>query len=116
MLSPKSTPQLATAMFRDPAGLRLMLRGELDIGGVTVVEEAVMAAAAIAEGRLVIDLSELRFMDLFGARELLHTADRAISERCQITIANPNRNVRRVFDLMTDLSGGGLVGELVETS
>ena len=107
-------PALTTAVFREPGGVRLMLRGELDLSGVLETEAAVKAAAQLADGPLTIDLGELAFMDLFGARALLRVADEVLSADRPVVIANPNRHVRRLFELITDLAPGrSLVAELV---
>jgi anti-anti-sigma factor len=100
---------------REPAGVRLMLRGELDMNGVLATERAVEAAAELVpEGRLTIDLSELRFMDLFGARALLRVADQALTPTREVQITHPRGHVRRLFELITDLARGrSLVSELV---
>jgi anti-anti-sigma factor len=107
--------ELSTAVVREAAGVRLTLHGELDMNGVLDVEHAVQAAAALApEGRLTIDLSELTFMDLFGARALLRVADDALTPSRQVVIANPRGHVRRLFELITDLARGrSLVSDLV---
>ncbi|HEY0632876.1 MAG TPA: STAS domain-containing protein [Thermoleophilaceae bacterium] len=111
-LEPSS--DLTTAIVREPHGVRLMLRGELDMSGVLETESAVRAAAQLTDGRLVIDLTELGFMDVFGARALLRVADEALSGDREVVIANPNRHVRRLFELITDLGRGrSLVAELV---
>jgi anti-anti-sigma factor len=105
---------LTTAILREPGGVRLMLRGELDMSGVSETEAAVRAAAEFTDGRLVIDLTELGFMDVFGARTLLRIADEVLSADREVVIANPNRHVRRVFELITDVARGrSLVAELV---
>jgi anti-anti-sigma factor len=105
---------LTTAIVREPRGVRLMLRGELDMSGVLETESAVRAAAQLTDGRLVIDLTELGFVDVFGARALLRVADEALSGDREVVIANPNRHVRRLFELITDLGRGrSLVAELV---
>ena len=63
----------------------------------------------------MIDLSELAFMDAFGARTLLRVADEALSAEREVVIANPNRHIRRLFELITDLAHGrNLVNELVQ--
>jgi anti-anti-sigma factor len=92
-----------------------MLLGELDMNGVLQTERAVEAAAALVrDGRLTIDLSELEFMDLFGARALLRVADAALTPRREVLIANPRGHVRRLFELITDVARGrSLVAELV---
>jgi anti-anti-sigma factor len=94
--------------------VRLLLRGELDMNGVLETESAVQAAAELTEGWLVIDLGELEFMDLFGARALLRVADEALTPDREVVIANPRGHVRRLFELITDLARGrSLVAELV---
>lgn len=101
--------------MREAAGVRLTLRGELDMNGVLELERAVHAAAALVpEGRLTIDLSDLTFMDLFGARALLRVADESLTASREVVIANPRSHVRRLFELITDLARGrSLVSELV---
>jgi anti-anti-sigma factor len=95
--------------------VRLLLRGELDMNGVLETERAVAATAELVpDGRLTIDLAELEFMDLFGARVLLRSADAALTPMREVVIANPKRHVRRLFELTTDLAWGrSLVTELV---
>jgi anti-anti-sigma factor len=107
-------PAFTTAVTREPWGARLRLRGELDMSGVTEAEAAIRAAAELTDGRLVIDLGELTFLDVFGARVLLRVADEILASDREVVIANPNRHVRRLFELITDLAQGrSLVAELV---
>jgi anti-anti-sigma factor len=107
--------ELSTTLTRETEGMRLMLHGELDMNGVLDTERAVAEAAAmVPEGRLTIDLSDLSFMDLFGARALLRAADEALSPTREVQIAHPQRHARRLFELNTDLARGrSLVSELV---
>jgi anti-anti-sigma factor len=110
-----ASSELSAEILREPAGVRLVLRGELDMDGVLAAERAVQDAAASADRRLVIDLAELSFMDLFGARTLLRVADKANDGTREVRIVNPRRHVRRLFELITDLAPGRrLVAELVE--
>jgi anti-anti-sigma factor len=84
------------------------------MNGVLETERAVQAAAELTEGRLIIDLVDLEFMDLFGARALLRVADEALKSDREVVIANPKGHVRRLFELITDLAHGrSLVSELV---
>jgi anti-anti-sigma factor len=85
------------------------------MSGVIDTEAAVKAAAQLTDGRVLIDLSELEFMDVFGARALLRVADEVLSADREVAIANPNRHVRRLFELITDLAyGRSLLAELVQ--
>ena len=115
---PSSVPPpsyLATRVVREGDGIRLILSGELDMNGVLETEHAVEAAAELSKGRLIIDLSELEFMDLFGARALLRAADAAITGDREVVIANPRTHARRLFELITDLARGrALVIDLVQ--
>jgi anti-anti-sigma factor len=107
--------ELRTKIVRDKDGsVRLTLRGELDMNGVLAAERAVQAAAEMRSDRVVIDLAGLAFMDMFGARALLRAADEANTDKCRVVIANPQRHVRRLFELITDLAHGrNLLAELV---
>jgi anti-anti-sigma factor len=98
--------ELSTTIRQEPGGVRLVLRGELDMNGVMELERAVQEAAGLAERRLTIDLARLDFIDLFGARTLLRAADQAFTGERRVQIANPNRHVRRLFELITDLTEG----------
>ena len=114
MPEPHTPSELSLAAVKERDCVRLMLRGELDMNGVLDAERAVEAASELTSGRLVIDLLDLEFMDLFGARALLRAADGALARDVSVVIANPNQHVRRLFELVTDLAQGrSLVGELV---
>jgi anti-anti-sigma factor len=107
-------PALTTAVVRERGGVRLVLRGELDMSGVVETEASVKAAAELTDGRLTIDLGELEFLDVLGARAVLRVADEVLSAGRDVVIANPNRHVRRLFELIDDLAyGRSLVAELV---
>ena len=109
------TSELSTEIVHEPDGVRLILRGELDMNGVLQTERAVKEAADQAGAQLTIDLTELRFMDLFGARALLRVADQSNVPGRKVVIANPRRHVRRLFEMITDLARGrSLVTELVQ--
>jgi len=97
------TSELSTEIVHGEDETRLILRGELDMNGVLETERAVAEAAA-GTRKLLIDLAELRFMDLFGARALLRAAGEANTPERKVVIANPHRHVRRLFELITDLA------------
>jgi anti-anti-sigma factor len=107
--------ELRTEIVREKDGsVRLLLRGELDMNGVLAAENAVERAVELTDSRLVIDLAELSFMDMFGARAILRAADRANTPAHRVVIANPRRHVRRLFELITDVAHGrNLLAELV---
>ena len=107
--------ELSTHIVREPAGVRLLLRGELDMNGVLEAERAVEASAALVPdgGRLTIDLQAAAQLPS-RERVLLRTADSALTPEREVVIANPRGHVRRLFELITDLARGrSLVTELV---
>ena len=57
-------------------GSRVTLRGELDLGSAPQLEQALGAT----NGRVVLDLSGLTFMDSTGVRVLLEAAERSRGE------------------------------------
>jgi anti-sigma B factor antagonist len=75
------------------------VRGEVDIGVVETLEEALDGAIRDSVGAFVIDLSDLDFIESSGlhvlqrARGLLGREDRALAVVC------PHGPVRRVFEL-----------------
>jgi anti-sigma B factor antagonist len=79
-------------------GLRLGLSGELDLASVAEFERALGRALRARPARMVLDLSDLSFLDSCGLRALL-TAQRACEEAgCALTLIAGNP-ARRLFEL-----------------
>jgi anti-anti-sigma factor len=111
---PPDTELRAHIVRGNDGAVRLILRGELDMNGVLATERAVADAVRLADAGLVIDLAEVTFMDMFGARALLRAADEANSPAHPVVIANARPHVRRLFELITDVAHGrNLLSELV---
>lgn len=94
----------------------LRIGGELD--AVTAGEFAAHAARALegGAGRLVLDLSELRFADCSGARALASVAG-AVADDGPVTVRAARPAVRRVLELTgTDLARGPRLAEPVLAS
>lgn len=58
----------------DATGTQWVMEGEIDAAVQARHEDAILAALSRAERRLVIDLSEVTFMDSGGLRLLYHAA------------------------------------------
>jgi anti-anti-sigma factor len=58
--------------------LCILVSGELDLGSADKLEEAIRVAEMATEGAIVVDLTNLRFMDSMGLNVLLkaHTRSR----------------------------------------
>lgn len=94
--------QLAVDSAEHGASTVLSVSGELDIATVRVLREAVDKAVASAPPRLLLDLSDLAFIDSTGCRELVQTSKNLASRGTSVEIVCPtaNRRVRRIVDFL----------------
>jgi anti-anti-sigma factor len=90
--SPSGTP-----MFK--------LAGELDISSVNAIRAMIVASIANSTARVVIDLSDLRFIDSSGLSLLLGVADQV----AEVELRDPSAAIRKVIDIT------GLSSEFVIT-
>ena len=85
----------------------LAVRGEVDI--VTAPELAAILDAVIDRGHriVVLDLSELEFMDASGLRVIIHGAQRLAPAGGELALRSPSRLVLRMLDItgLTSLVG-----------
>lgn len=103
--------QLTVERLDRPDGPVLRLRGELDLATAGQVLTAVGSEAAHhSPGQppqpvslpVTIDLSDASFIDVAGARGLVHAAHTARATGTQVSLVCPptNTRVRRVLDLL----------------
>jgi anti-anti-sigma factor len=81
------------------------LTGELDVAGASLLENEVERIVADHDPRhLVLDLSELDFMDSTGLRTMVLTDERARDEGRRLSLVRGRPDVQRVFEItrMTD--------------
>ena len=90
-------------MRTDPDGV-LWLSGEVDLA----VVPRLLAAADDLHGRheLVIDLSEVTFIDSSGIRAIVQLSRKVW---CPTVLRNPSQSARRVLELV-GLEGHGVIG------
>ena len=75
------------------------LRGELDMSGVDRAREAIEQAELATSPLLVLDLSELDFIDSTGLEVILRAARRAHDEGRRLIVARPSRYVKRLLEM-----------------
>src|SRR2546423_6720409 len=75
------------------------LAGEFDLAGVQQFESVLGKLEADAPETIVIDLSQLVFMDSSGLRALVMADQRAQRERRRLAIVPGPPSVRRVFEI-----------------
>jgi anti-sigma B factor antagonist len=95
--SPPVRLQISSA--ETPESAVLKLSGELDIASAPLLERAVEGLSDLAQRRVLIDLSELSFMDSTGLRALLQARQLAADTDRELTLRNGPRQVQRVFEL-----------------
>jgi len=78
--------------------VRLFVRGELDLATVPVLEDA-LAPVERWSGRVVVDLSDLSFMDASGLRALGCAGRRASEKGRRFAVTRCRPMVRRLFEL-----------------
>jgi anti-anti-sigma factor len=92
-------PPLEVVTLRDDGALVVRARGDVDMSSVPLLADALEAAPAGL--RLVLDLSEVGYLDSSGLRCLV--AARAVHD--ELTLLAPSQPVRRVLEVT------GLLGE-----
>jgi anti-anti-sigma factor len=86
----------------DGSAHTLVLSGELDMLASPELQGAISALCRGGATRLVLDLSELTFMDLMGLRTITFAKELCEWHRCELGIVPGPESVQRVFAL-TDL-------------
>src|SRR5215207_3605754 len=76
----------------------LFLFGELDLSNVSVLRKARLEATNVAR-RLIIDLSDLRFLDSAGLQEILQADAQARSNGHTLSLRGGQPIVMRVFQI-----------------
>lgn len=75
------------------------LRGELDVGGVPRFTQAMSGVGDVPGRRLVLDLSELDFIDASGIGAIERARDGLCARAVDVIARSPQPAVRRVFVL-----------------
>ena len=77
----------------------VLLAGELDLSGVDRAREAIEQAEKHSAALLVLDLSQLDFIDSTGLEVILRAARRAHDEGRRLIVARPSRYVKRLLEM-----------------
>jgi anti-sigma B factor antagonist len=83
-------------------GVRLVLRGDLDLSSAREFERAVSAAHRSQPATMIVDLSGLDFLDSRGLRAILSASEACEAQGCELRVIAGEQS-RRLFD-MTGLS------------
>ena len=83
----------------DHSTVVLDLKGELDIYTGPLLGDAVNEATANGYRRLVLDLSQLEFLDSTGLSLLVEARRRMLAKTGDVTVVCASENVRQIFSL-----------------
>lgn len=98
MGSPAWQP-FSVSVSTDGATATVALRGELDMSGVDRAREAIEQAESGEPALVVLDMSQLDFIDSTGLEVMLRAARRAHDNGRRLVVARPSRYVRRLLEL-----------------
>jgi anti-anti-sigma factor len=82
-----------------PAGVLIIVAGELDMASTARLLEEFAAAGTELPPRVVVDLSSCTFVDLHAVRTLVEIGDRVERGGGRLAVACPSTLLRRVFEL-----------------
>jgi anti-anti-sigma factor len=81
----------------------LMVSGDIDMAGGPILEQAMLereaAFAADQGGDLVVDLTDVHFIDSSGLRSLLAAAGRAAARQAQLELRSVGPEIIRLFEI-----------------
>ncbi|MCE2512554.1 MAG: STAS domain-containing protein [Acidimicrobiia bacterium] len=83
----------------NPPWTVLRVGGDLDVVGAPDLRQAVVAAVASGSRLLVLDLSELDFVDSFGIGAVVGVLKRLRQRGGDLALVCPSPRIRRVFEI-----------------
>jgi anti-sigma B factor antagonist len=77
----------------------IRLHGDVDLDSHLEVERTIVEAVESGVERVVVDLSDVPFLDSSGVRALLKARQEAVRSRCELTVRAPQPIVAQVLQL-----------------
>ena len=97
---PRRIEQGLLTIQSEPQDARFVsLHGELDGANAKALEDEFIRVEATSVSRVVLDLSELEFIDSTGLAVILRADTRAKNDGHVLRLLRPQGRVRRVFEL-----------------
>ena len=90
---------LEVETVEEPGLVKVLLKGELDLSTVSKVEEELRRVEAGEPALLVVDLSDLNFLDSTGLRLIVTADHRAREQGRRLTVVKGPDTVQRVFSI-----------------
>jgi anti-anti-sigma factor len=111
-LRDKGQPAAATVtVLPDGEGVRLEVRGQLDMSTVDILDRDLRFAEAFAPAVLRVDVSRVAFIGVAGLRVLVAAANRAWHAGAELRLLAPSEPVWRLLAYLGDQQIRGLAIE-----
>jgi anti-anti-sigma factor len=92
-------PSLKISAYEEPDRYILILGGELDLAGVPAFEAAAMRLCEMGAEQLLIDISDVSFIDSTGLRAILEVKAACEGRSCEFSMTHGRENVDHLFEL-----------------
>ncbi len=93
------TRGLRVETARDDGFAVLRLSGEADLAGRPALHDALQSGLELGDGRLVVDLTDLAFVDSTAIAAFLRAHRAALARDGRLVLAAPGRTVSRVLSM-----------------
>jgi anti-sigma B factor antagonist len=90
---------LKISAYEEPDRYILILGGELDLAGVPAFEAAVTRLCEMGAEELLVDISDLGFIDSTGLRAILEVKAACEERSCVFSMTHAQENVDHLFEL-----------------
>jgi len=87
-------------MTVQPSGTTVTLHGELDLVTVDGLRGLLARACAAAPRKLVVDITDVPFVDVLSLSSILATADSLRESGAALVVSGASPSVRRVFSVL----------------
>ena len=94
-----SSLPLSIRAFEEPGRHVLVLTGELDIAGVQRFEEAAEQLCAMRPAELIVDITDVGFIDSVGVRAVLAVKGRCAQRGIEFSMTHASEQAGHVFEL-----------------
>jgi anti-anti-sigma factor len=91
-------PRFELLIQSDGPRWTIHLAGELDTAVISRVDEALAQAQKTKPQQIRVDVKELVFIDSTGVQTLVGAKQKADALGCELVVAGPSGDVKRIFD------------------
>ena len=90
---------LTIRAYEEPGRHVLALHGELDLAAVPSFEAAAKRVCELGSGELLVDITDVGFIDSSGVRSILAVKARCEQHGCEFSMTHGGEHAERVFEL-----------------